>query len=59
MSIETPEDWVGLREVGRITRLTLDKLEKEVRAGVSTAELDALAAALFAEEGARSAPALV
>lgn len=59
MSIESPEDWAGLREAGRITRLTLDALEASVRPGVTTGELDALAAAVFAAHGARSAPALV
>ncbi len=48
-----------MREAGRITRLTLDALETHVREGVTTAELDAVAAAVFAEHGARSAPALV
>ena len=59
MSIESAVDWKGMREVGRITRLTLDALEKHVRAGVTTAQLDDVAAAVFEEHGARSAPALV
>ena len=59
MSIESAEDWVGLREAGRVTRLTLDALERHVRIGVTTAELDAIAAAVLAEHRARSAPALV
>ena len=59
MSIESPADLEGLREVARITRRTLDALERHVRAGVSTGELDAIAGKLFAEHGARSAPALV
>lgn len=59
MSIESAVDWKGMREVGRITRLTLDALEKHVRAGVTTAQLDDVAAAVFGEHGARSAPALV
>src|SRR4029453_19158553 len=59
MSIESPEDLVGLREVGRITRLTLDALQEHVRPGITTRELDAIAAAVFAAHGARSAPALV
>jgi methionyl aminopeptidase len=48
-----------MRLAGRITRQTLDALEKHVRVGVSTADLDAIAAAVFANHGARSAPALV
>jgi len=59
MSIESDADWTGLREVGRITRVTLDALESHVQPGVTTRELDAVAAALIAEHGARSAPALV
>jgi methionyl aminopeptidase len=59
MSIETETDWRGLREVGRIVRLTLEALERQVREGITTAELDRVAAGVFAEHGARSAPALV
>jgi methionyl aminopeptidase len=59
MSIESAGDLEGLREAGRITRLILDALEKHVRTGVSTADLDRIAAAVLAERGARSAPALV
>lgn len=57
MSIDTEADWVGLRKVGRIVRLTLDALEKRVKSGVTTAELDRVAAEIFAAFGARSAPA--
>jgi methionyl aminopeptidase len=59
MSIDSAADWDGLRDAGRITRLTLDALEARVRAGVTTAELDGVAADLFASHGARSAPKLV
>ena len=59
MSIETAADWAGLMRVGRIVRLTLDALQRRVRAGVSTAELDRVAAALLREHGAASAPARV
>jgi methionyl aminopeptidase len=59
MSIESDHDWVGLREIGRITRLTLDALEAHVRVGITTGELDEVAAAVVAQHGARSAPALV
>ena len=57
MSIETEADWKGLRSVGALVRLALDALEREARPGVTTAQLDAIAARLFAERGARSAPA--
>jgi methionyl aminopeptidase len=59
MSIDSAADWKGMREAGRITRLTLDALEEQIRVGVSTAELDEVAAAVFDRNGARSAPALV
>ena len=59
MSIETAADLEALREVGRITRETLDALERHVAPGVTTAELDAVAAGVFAANRARSAPALV
>jgi methionyl aminopeptidase len=59
MSIESADDWKGLHRAGRIAQLTLDALEANVRPGVSTAELDAVAARIFAEHGARSAPAMV
>jgi len=58
MSIESKADWNGLRAVSRIARLTLDLLERELGPGVTTAELDALAAKLFGAHGARSAPAI-
>lgn len=59
MSIESEADWRGLRAVARIVRLTLDRLERAVRPGVTTGELDALAAQVLAAHGARSAPAMV
>src|SRR5262245_18688624 len=59
MSIESADDWKGLRRAGRIAHLTLEAMEARVRPGVSTGELDAVAARLFAAHGARSAPAMV
>jgi methionyl aminopeptidase len=59
MSIESAADLEALKEVGRITRETLDALERRVAPGVSTAELDAVAGEVFAANGAQSAPALV
>jgi methionyl aminopeptidase len=59
MSIESAEDWKGLRRAGRVAHLTLEALEASVRPGVSTAELDAVAARVFAAHGARSAPAML
>ena len=59
MSITSAGDWRGLRAIGRIARLTLDRLAAEVHAGVTTGDLDAIAARLLAAHGARSAPAVV
>lgn len=56
MSIENEQDWAGLREAGRIVRLVLDAMERAVRPGVTTAELDAVATRVLAENGARHAP---
>ena len=59
MSIESAADLAGMRLASRITRETLDALERGVRAGVTTADLDAIAARVFDRHGARSAPTLV
>lgn len=59
MSIESETDWRGLRAAGLVARRTLEALEAELRPGVSTGELDAVAARVFERHGARSAPALV
>jgi methionyl aminopeptidase len=58
MSIESEADWNGLRRVGQIVRLTLDALERDLRPGITTGELDRVAARILAEQGARSAPAM-
>lgn len=57
MSIGDSADWAGMRETGRVVRLTLDELARETRPGVTTGALDRIAAALIARHGARSAPA--
>ena len=59
MSIKSRADWRGLRQVAKVARDTLDALAAQVRPGMTTAELDATAARVFAVHGARSAPALV
>jgi methionyl aminopeptidase len=59
MSIESSADLQGMRQAGRITRLTLDALERHVRAGITTGDLDAVAKAVFEGHHARSAPTLV
>jgi methionyl aminopeptidase len=59
VSIESLVDLDGLREAGRITTETLDALQHHLAEGVTTAELDSIAAAVLAKNAARSAPSLV
>jgi methionyl aminopeptidase len=59
MSIESPDDLKGLAEAGRIVRLALTEMAKRVAPGVTTGELDAVAARIFRTNGALSAPRLV
>lgn len=59
MSIESEQELEALRRVGRVVGLTLREMKRAVRPGITTAELDAIAAALLARHGARSAPQLV
>src|SRR3954453_9350424 len=58
MSVDTPEELAGLRRAGRVVAATLREGARRVRPGITTAELDALAAQVFARHGARSAPNL-
>lgn len=48
-------DFAPMREAGRIVCAILDALEAAVKPGISTGELDALAAALIEQHGAQSA----
>jgi methionyl aminopeptidase len=59
MSIESNDDLEGVREAGRVTTAILDALVEQLREGVTTGDLDAIAAAILARDGARSAPAVV
>ena len=43
ISIKTPEQIEKMREAGKLTKQVLDLLEKNVRAGISTKELDRIA----------------
>jgi methionyl aminopeptidase len=56
MSIQSERDWEGLRRVGRIVAETLAEMEQHVAAGVTTGELDRVAARILARAGARHAP---
>src|SRR6476661_9164854 len=59
MSIEHPNELKGLQAAGRVVAETLRAMAARVRPGVTTAELDAVAAGVLARHGARSAPNLV
>lgn len=59
MSIDSVADWEGLRAVSHVARQTLALLERHVAVGVTTGELDRLAADFLKEHQARPAPALV
>jgi methionyl aminopeptidase len=59
MSITSEEELAALRRIGRIVGLTLKEMAASVKPGMTTAELDAIGAAVLARHGARSAPQLV
>ena len=59
MSIQSDADRRGLEAAGTVVHRALEALAAAVRPGVTTADLDAVAAGVFAAHGARSAPALV
>ena len=59
MSIKSAADRRGLEAAATVVRITLDRLADAVQPGVTTAELDEMAADIFAAHEARSAPALV
>jgi methionyl aminopeptidase len=58
MSIESVADLAGMQRVGRVVALTIAEMRAAVRIGMTTAELDAVAASAFRRHGARSAPQL-
>ena len=59
MCIETDLDLKSMRAAGAVVRDALAAMRAAVAAGVTTAELDQVAARVFAAAGARSAPQLV
>lgn len=58
MTIETQDDVVALKRIGRIVSLVLHRMLEAAEPGMRTRELDALGAKLLEEQGARSAPQL-
>ncbi len=59
MSVETEADLLGLKEAGRVVSRVLRAMRGAVRPGVTTGELDAVAAAELARHGATSSPRAV
>jgi methionyl aminopeptidase len=57
MSIDTSADWDGLKAVAAVTSRTLAVLLAAIEPGVTTGDLDRIAARYIASCGARSAPA--
>ena len=58
MSIDSPDELAALKAAGRVVAETLRELTRRVRPGVTTGELDRVAAGIFARHGARSGPRL-
>jgi len=58
MTIETQDDVLALKRIGRIVSLVLQRMLDIAEPGMTTRELDAFGAQLLAEHGARSAPQL-
>jgi methionyl aminopeptidase len=58
MSVDSPEELSALRAVGQVVAQTIRAMRRAARAGVTTAELDAIAHREFRRAGARSGPQL-
>jgi methionyl aminopeptidase len=58
MTIETQDDVVALRRIGRIVSKTLQQMLEAAEPGMTTRELDQIGERLLADAGARSAPRL-
>src|SRR3954453_22385513 len=58
VSIDHPDELEALRAVGRVVAEPIRVLALRVRPGVTTAELDEVAAQVFSRHGARSGPML-
>lgn len=58
MTIETQDDVIALKRIGRIVSLTLQRMLDVAEPGMTTRELDLIGQRLLEEHGARSAPKL-
>jgi methionyl aminopeptidase len=59
MTLQSHEDLQKLRAIGAIVRLSLEAMSKAARPGMTTAELDAVCAAVLDAHGAEPSPAKV
>lgn len=58
MLIEHPRDLDGLLRIGRVVALAIRAMQDAIQPGITTAELDAIGAAVLKQHKARSAPQL-
>jgi methionyl aminopeptidase len=58
MIIKSEEDLIGLRRIGKIVALVREEMIKNIRPGITTAELDTVALNMLTKHGAKSAPKL-
>jgi methionyl aminopeptidase len=58
MSVSSPEELRALQAAGKVVADTIRAMRRAVTVGVSTAELDRIAARVFSRAGARSGPQL-
>ncbi|HXU34094.1 MAG TPA: type I methionyl aminopeptidase [Thermoanaerobaculia bacterium] len=58
MTISSKDELLGMQRVGRLVAQTIARMREEVRPGVTTGTLDAIAERFARAEGARSAPQL-
>jgi methionyl aminopeptidase len=56
MTIDTPDDLNRLKKIGRIVALTIKEMSNHVQPGITTLELDDIAASVLKQYGAHSAP---
>lgn len=58
MTIETQDDIAGLKRIGQVVSLVLQRMLDAAEPGMTTRDLDRIGEQLLAEHGARSAPKL-
>ncbi|MEM7333797.1 MAG: type I methionyl aminopeptidase [Chloroflexota bacterium] len=58
MTVENDKELEDLKKVGRVVGLTLKEMERKLKPGMTTAELDFIGQKMLAKFGARSAPNL-